>query len=457
MINNAKQALQELKKPYFLALLLIALVPFFPEYFSFVLIIGAIFLTYRDIRSNPRPFRVGTIGKLLIVYCGYMTITSLFSITPMQTALAAAMWWFFLIGYLLIINLLTDQERVDAFLFSITFVAAIIGLIACIQYRLSFLVGSNITSIWNWLDKIVFKWIPFKLTLMSYPLRAYATFPNPNMLAQYLVMVAPFVTCFNFIRRREGLRYFSRVALFLTFAGVLFSFSRGGYMAMLFLAVVLIIINFRRRFAAVSLYVVSTLLFLPEEVVNRFFTIRTNISNTVQINTSNSIKPGANTTTTTSDIINNSGEALVGDRWKIWRRTFECIEEKPLFGYGAGTEPSATLFREVGINSPHAHNLLFQLLIEGGVVSVICVAAILVVALYNGYRLMRNGSDSSFWIGFAIAAFALCFTIHGVVDYALTTPKLVCCFISMLALCEQAIQLYDSSFTPLRWFKRKST
>lgn len=454
-MDDAKHVFKELKKPYFIALLLIALVPFFPEYFSFVLILGALIFTHFDIKSNPRPFRIGTIGKLLMLYCGYMAITCLFSITPMQSALAVAMWWFFVIGYLLIVNLLTSQERVDSFLLCITVVASVIGLIACIQYRLSFLVGTNITSIWNWLDKIVFQWVPFKITLMSYPLRAYATFPNPNMLAQYLVMVAPFVTCFNFIRRREGLRYFSRVALFLTFAGVLFSFSRGGYLAMLFLAGVLIIINFRRRFAAVSLYVVSTLLFLPEEVVNRFFTIRTNISNTVQINTSNSIRPGPSSTTT-SDIINNSGEALVGDRWKIWRRTFECIEEKPLFGYGAGTEPSASLFREVGINSPHAHNLLFQLMIEGGVVSVICIASILFAVLYNGYRLMRNGSDSSFWMGFATAAFAVCFTIHGVVDYALTTPKLVCCFITLLALCEQAIQLYDSNFIPLRWLKRKT-
>lgn len=456
MIDSARQAIKELKQPYFLALFLIALVPFFPEYASFLLILGAAFFTYRDLRKNPHPFRIESIGKLLLIYCSYMTITSLFSITPLQTALASAMWWYFFLGYLLLVNLLTNQKRVDGFLLCITFVAAIIGLISCVQYRLSFLVGTNITSIWNWLDKMVFELVPFKLTLMSYPLRAYATFPNPNMLAQYLVMVAPFVTCFNFMRRHEGLRFFSRVSLFLTFAGVLFSFSRGGYMAMIFLAVALIIINFRRRFAAVSLYVISTLLFLPEEVVNRFFTIRTNISNTVQINTSNSVKPSGNTTTTTSDIINNSGEALVGDRWKIWQRAFDCIEEKPWFGYGAGTEPSATLFREVGINSPHAHNILFQLMIEGGVVSVICVAAILLVALYNGYRLMRNGSDSSFWIGFAVAAFVVCFTIHGVVDYALTTPKLICCFISLLALCEQAIQLYDSSFVPLCLFKRKT-
>ena len=101
--------------------------------------------------------------------------------------------------------------------------AIIVGIIACIQYRLNFFLDDNTGSLWGWLDKIVFDIVPFEITQLHYALRAYSTFPNPNMLAQYLVMVAPFVACFNFCERRHDLRYFSRICLFLTFAGIMFS------------------------------------------------------------------------------------------------------------------------------------------------------------------------------------------------------------------------------------------
>lgn len=450
MKTNLRELIIDLKSPYLRALLLLALIPLFPEYVSFLLAIAAFFFARQDMRQRNHKLKLGTIGKWLLLFCGYMTVTCFFSTHPFQSAAVAAMWWFFFGVFILITNLLTDEDRTDTFLLCITGVAGIIGLIACIQYRLNFFIEDNHGSIWAWLDELVFPLIPFNMTLQEYEIRAYASFANPNMLAQYLVMVAPFVACFNFIERRPELRLFSRISLFLTFAGILFSFSRGGYIALLVLAIALIIINIRHRFAAVSLYVVSAVLFLPEEVITRLFSIRTGITSSSNI--AGSVIGSATTpspdmapppSVTTSDIINNAGaEFAISERWEIWFESIKRILERPFFGYGAGTEPTATMFENIGVDAPHAHNILLQLLLEGGIFALIFMCIIGFRVVKNGWSLIRHGYSSTFWMGFAVLGFAIGFILHGMVDYPLTTPRLICCFVTALAISERSVSVY---------------
>lgn len=443
---------QELKQPYFCALLFLAAIPVFPEYISFILVIAAILFARKDMRQNGRNIRLGFIGKLLMAYCVYQTATCLISTHPFQSFAIALMWWFFLMAYLIVVNLLTDARRIDRFLMCMTAAAGLVGLIACVQYRINFFLNGNIGSIWAWLDNIVFQFVPFDIFHLNYALRAYSTFPNPNMLAQYLVMAAPFVACYNFMAQRsKQMRLFARVCLFLTFAGVMFSFSRGGYIALILLAVALIVLNIRHRFAEVSLYIVSALLFLPEEVVNRLFTIKKGInsSSVIADNLVAVTRPDGSImfpNYTTSEIINNAGaEGAVGERWEIWMEAINRFIERPLFGYGAGTQPSFAIYENIGIKAPHAHNIVLQLLLEGGIIALLIMCVIGFSAVKNGVVLMKNGYNRSFWIGFSLVAFAVCFVAHGMVDYPLMVPRLVAFFIIALGFAEQTCHLYSAN------------
>lgn len=451
MKTNFKQLVIDLKLPYLRALFLIALIPLFPEYISFFLAIGAFFFAWQDIRRENRKIRLGAIGKLLLAYCSYMTLTCFFSAYRLQCVAVAAMWWFFFAVYIVIVNLLTDEDRTDAFLMCITAVAGIIGLIACIQYRLNFFNDTNFGSIWSWLDELVFPYVPFNITTSAYQIRSYSTFPNPNMLAQYLVMVTPVVICFNFIERRQELRMFSRISLFLSFAGIIFSFSRGGYIVLLVLAIALIVINIRRRFAAVTLYVVSAILFLPEEVMTRLVSVRTGITTSSQIAETviGSIDASASDTlgSATEIITNTATDIAVSERWEIWFESIKRILERPFFGYGVGTEPTANMIQHIGINAPHAHNIVLQLLLEGGIFALILMCMIGFRTIKNGITLMRNGHNAPFWMGFAVLGFAVGFILHGMVDYPLTTPRLISCFITMLAITEQSTRIYNTTYS----------
>lgn len=457
------KATDALKQPYFCALLLIACVPLFPEYFSFVLVIAAVAFARKDLMLQKRKWHIGIIGKFLIAYCCYQTLSSIYSTHWTSTLAISFMWWYFVLAYLVIVNLLTNAQRVDRFLMCMTAIAGTVGLIACIQYRINFFIEDNVGNTWQWLDNIIFKALNgfgIEIFYLNYGVRAYSTFSNPNMLAQYLVMAAPFVACYNFMEQRtKRNRLFSRTCLFLTFAGVMFSFSRGGYLAIAILAVALIILNIRHRFTEVFLYIVSAVLFIPDEVVNRMFTIKKGISDSNTISNNLMSFPSTNTgashaasSESTAELIHKAGaESAVGERWEIWMESIKRFLDRPLFGHGAGTQTTFDIFEAINIQAPHAHNIILQLLLEGGIIGLSIMSCIGFLVVRHGILILRCKDTAAFWMGFSILAFGVCFMAHGMVDYPLMAPRLVCFFITILGIMDQTVQVY----LPNRIVKRR--
>ena len=187
MSTKLAQFRLNLKEPWLQALILIAIIPLFPEYISFLLVIPAVFLAWMDIRRRKERIKIGFIGKLLLVYIGYMLITVTYSNNKLYSLAIVGMWAFFYLVYLLVSNLLTDTDRCDSFLLCITAVAGAVGLIACCQYRIGYFTDSNLIQFWGWLDSIVFDWLPLRLQNPTYVLRSGSTFNNPNILAEYLI------------------------------------------------------------------------------------------------------------------------------------------------------------------------------------------------------------------------------------------------------------------------------
>lgn len=459
--NNLSKFRSELKQPYFCALLLIALVPIFPEYISFLLVIIATVFAAKDLRLSKRKLRVGIIGKLLIAFCCYQTLTCIYSANFTSTLAVSLMWWLLLPTYLIVSNLLIDQHRTERFLLLITAAAGVVGLITCIQYRINvFLEKENAGSIWLWLDKIVFGALSaFNIETvegLEYHYRTFSTFANPNMLAQYLVMAAPFVACYNFMSTRKGSSFwFARICLLLTFAGVMFSFSRGGYIAILILAAGLFLLNLRHHFGKSILCLMGTLLCIPDEVYYRLFSVKkgvlVNTSGTnglsAVLNAGGSTPPRAPSSAGGAAVVHKA-ETAMGERWEIWTESIKQFFDRPLLGHGAGTQTTLEMYKAIGIEAPHAHNIVLQILLEGGIVALLIMSAISIIALRNSVHTLRCHDRSSFWMGFAILGFLVCFMAHGMVDYPLAVPRLICFFIMILGIIEQSVCVYAHHINP---------
>ncbi len=438
MKTSLRQIGQDLKMAYQKALLLIAIIPLFPEYFSPFLVFGAAVFAFQDIRQRGEKIKVSFIGKLLLAYIAYMSIMVFFSEHWQNSLFTLLKWIYFYLVYLILNNILTDTDRYDSLMLYVTGVAGCVGFIACCQYRIGFFTGSNPIKVWGWLDSIVRDIFPTNSTQVEYVLRSCSTFSNPNILSEYLSAVIPFVVYFNFYEQRKELRIFCRVCLFCSFAGILFSFCRGGYLALVVVAIALVVLNIRHRFATVSLYGLLTALLIPDEVVERFLTIIPGFKTSGEIINS-SIGEDMNTT---ADIINNStADFATNERFSIWMESFHQFLDNP-FGLGAGTGNTHAAFYEAGIEADHAHNIVLQILLEGGFIALIIMLLIGAKVIKNGIELMRNNYGYAFWLGFGVLGFATSFIISGMVDYPLLTSKLVCNFMMLLAIVERSNILY---------------
>ena len=394
-------------QPSFLALFFIALIPLLPEYIAFVSVIIASAFAYKELRREGRAVRLGAFGKLLVLFCAYQTLTCLISSHPIHSLFVSLMWWFFLLGYLVLVNIIVNKRRMRHFLFMTTIVAGIVGIVAFIQYQINLATGANTDSVWRWLDEIIYPLIKFGIVELPYGVRAYSTFSNPNLMAKYLVMVAPFVAAYNFTEERKRFRIIARIGLVFTYVGVIYSFSRGGYLAMILMGIALVVIHFRKKLLSILLYTATTLLLLPNAVVDRLADIN-----------------------------------KVGERELIWQHSIERIRQSPFWGYGAGTQPTYEFLHTMHIKAAHAHNVVLQLLLEGGMIALILMGAIGIKTIKDGFVLMLSKRKEAFWMGFGILGFAVMFLVHGMVDNPFSTPKLVVTFITLLGIVEQGYHLY---------------
>ena len=406
-----KQIFHKTKKAfsqsYFCALFFIAIIPLLPEYLSFVSIIAAAIFCIKDMKHKERALRVGAIGKLLAIFCCYQTLSCIISTHPIHTLFVSLMWWFFLAGYLILVNTITSKRKIRIFFFLLTIAAGIVGAIAFVQYYINVATNSNTDSVWRWLDKMIYPLVDFGIVELNYGVRAYSTFANPNIMAKYLVMVTPFIAAYNFLEHHKVYKIICRICLVFAYIGVIYSFSRGGYLALILLGIALVIIHFRKKFFSILVYGATTVLLLPTAVADRL----------AEMN-------------------------KVGERQFIWQHSIERILQSPIFGYGAGTQPTYEFLHELGIKAAHAHNVVLQILLEGGIISLLVLAAIGFKTIKDGVMLMLAKQPESFWMGFGICGFAVLFLVHGMVDYPFSTPKQVAQFIILLGVVEQCYRLY---------------
>lgn len=444
------------KDPATWAMLLITVVPLFPEYISFFLVIAAAVVGF-FVRWQQPPVRPRRISRLLLLYVAYLGIGLAYTIYKNSTLATFAMWGFFFGMFCLLRSLLTSRERFETFACFMTLTAGVVGLIACLQFYIGDLAGTNPIRFWRFLDKRVYSWLPIRTSEINYILRSCSTFNNPNVLSEYLTMTIPFGVFYATGQPKESFsKHVANFCLILMVAGVVFSFSRGGYIALALLLAALAFFNLREHFSSIVVYAFSGLLLVPGRAVERMLSILPGIKTSSDILDSFKAPP-EQITSSAQEIISSSGaDGAINIRWEIWMESLRLFLKRPLFGYGAGVHTTWELFRQHNLPVVHTHNLYLQLLVEGGLVALGIFLCLGFCVASNGLSLMRkNWKPRSFWLGYALIGFGVAFCVQGVFDYPLMTPKLVCHFMMMLALAERSVCLFDVRPLSLRKYLQK--
>ncbi len=396
----------DLRQPWIISLVLIMCIPLFPEYVAPFLAIGSLFAATRDAKRHHRRVRVGAVGKAMIAFLSFMVVGLLWADDRLFSGFTCLCWLSMLCVYLSISTILTNPRRVEAMLFALSSVVGALGLLACVQYVMIafFNADLGVSMAWYTVDRAIYDLFPVKMDLGSGFNRSCATFSNPNIFAQFMVFSIPFVAAYGFSGRRSAPKIMARVSLLLAIAGLLVSFSRGAYLALGAIAIVMCIANIR-RLVPILMVLSSVVMLMPDSVYNRLATM------------------------------GDASDNAILERFELWGIAMQLFLEAPLFGHGAGVGATFEALQQEGYFNAHMHNVLLQMLAEGGIVGLGLLLFVIWKLFRTGFELIIHAPKTRMH-GAAIIAFCGGFCVCGMFDYPLFTPKLVGMIMIVLGLSD---------------------
>lgn len=394
---------------WYMALATLLCAAFLPEYIAPVFTLATFLVFKRYFSRSNQKARIGRVGKVFLAYMCYMMISFLWSDTKIFSILVPLLWMGMFLGDIFLSNLIDRRERLRQAMFFLTLGAAAVSVIALIQMACIKLHIPFPIPFWREFDHFIFKFLPFSVVTNFVTTRASATFDNPLILAAYLILILPVSIYSLFELKKKWQRVTAVICVLLIFGGIAATYSRGAYLAVIVMLVVLMFLGKKQALGIAALFT-GILLVLPQSVYHRLFAILDLDVSTVT-------------------------------RLAIWGGCLNIFVENPLLGVGAGTENVTNLLQNrFGINQPHAHSLYFELLVEGGLISILFFAALLSLLVYDIFFLLRSGGK---WrkMGVAYLSSLSGFLVFSVFEFSLQTPKELQYFMLFLGLVEASKRL----------------
>ncbi len=266
----------------------------------------------------------------------------------------------FLCAYFLTVLLIRTGEWLSKCLWCAIAASTLVALYGIFQYFSGSLIGAG-----AWLDSDMFEDIS---------VRVVSTLENPNMLAEYLILLFPLAAA-QLVGRsglaRRSCAFFACAAMG---ACIILTWSRGAWLGLLFGGFVFLLIWSRRTLYLIvaALAAVPFLpMILPDSIISRFTSI------------------------------GNLADSSTSYRVNIWRGTIHMLEDYWMTGVGIGESAWATVYPRYSLaaieTAPHAHNLYLQTWVQTGIVGLLLLLAFLVLLLqcnFSYYRLLSRMRDS---------------------------------------------------------------
>jgi len=290
-----------------------------------------------------------------------------------------------LIYLFVIVNIFDSQEKLDNLIICL----AVAGMITASYAVYQFYTGVNAVELKKeWVD------LTQNPELRN---RAYAVFENPNLLAQYLIMLSTLSLGAAFGTKKAGLRiFFSSTTAIAAFCLVL-TYSRGGWVA--FVAALVVLALFKNKLLVQVMAVAGILAYsaLPASVTHRLSTI-TSLKDTSNLYRLDTLQ---------------STLSLIKTHWET--------------GVGLGRKAFARVYYTHMINSnvvPHSHNLYLQIISEFGILGLVVFSWLFIGIFRIGLKIGATINAGVRNLNAGVMGALAGFFIHSIVDYFLWYYKL---------------------------------
>ena len=226
------------------------------------------------------------------------------------------------------------QDTVDIFFMAFLGGAALAGLVGLYQHFAGYAAGV-------WLAEELLDYVTF---------RVFSTFGNPNVYGIYLLLAIPLSVAGFVYFKRSVLKLSCLILSFVLLVNLLLTFSRGSYLALAFIAGVLVLLM-EKRFVVLFLpALVGSLFILPQSVIIRIQSIL------------------------------NFQDASTMFRFAIWEGTVRMLRDYWMIGVGQGSDSFRRVYSFYALAATptqHTHNLFLQMASEIGVLGLVVFIGLL--------------------------------------------------------------------------------
>ncbi|MDR1821001.1 MAG: O-antigen ligase family protein [Oscillospiraceae bacterium] len=249
-----------------------------------------------------------------------------------------------------------------------------------------------------WLDKDMFEGVY---------LRVYATLENPNVLAEYLDLIIPFTFAIAVTEKSKLIKLVSLGCLAAQLMALLYSYSRGGWIATIAAIAVFLIALDRRFVVLLVLGGIGGLALMPAQYINRLMSV------------------------------GNITDRSTLYRLYIWLGTIDMVKDGHWqIGIGVGETAFASVYRLYdygGIVTPHSHNLFLQFITESGVLGLVSILGAFFSGIRQGMRAFLSGGRTRLY-SLAAACGILGFFVQSMTDFGFYNYRVTFVFWCVLGL-----------------------
>ncbi len=305
------------------------LAPFLPTMVLVALMMYILACFFLKFFRGKRVVRVSWLDLTVLCFMAAFLCAGLFSASPAQSVFPVMVFLCFMCGYFLCVNLIRSGEWIHRCLWAVLSSSVLVALYGIYQ---NFFAVADTT----WQDTEMFSDIQG---------RVVSTLENPNVLAEYLIMILPCAIAGFLISEKPAQKL-----CYLFSAGVLgtcliFTWSRGAWLGLL-IAMMIFLLMYSKKVLVLGLFGILAIPFLPfvlpQSILNRFLSI------------------------------GNLGDTSTSYRVHIWEGTFSMLRDHFLGGIGVGTGVFGEVYPRYALSgietAPHSHNLYLQILTETGII-----------------------------------------------------------------------------------------
>jgi O-antigen ligase len=186
--------------------------------------------------------------------------------------------------------------------------------------------------------------------------RVYATFENPNMLAEYLALLVPLFLAVSLYSGKAMQRFGSTCGFLLGLACLIFTWSRGAWLGTIVAVLTFLLLLSHHTLSYLLLCALpgaAVLPMLPERIVRRFASIGSGVDSSIRY------------------------------RRHLWEGVRNMLNDHWLTGVGVGENAFCTVYERYALpgieTAVHSHNVYLQLLCGLGIVGLVVFAVALLL------------------------------------------------------------------------------